>query len=302
MNSISRFLRNPVVRRTYLFLMMVLFAVLYVWQIGYSQDTTTTSAGQVAEGEHFVPFSLFSDPKYTPMEIIALLSVLGIAVAGLLYALLLVRQVYRADSGTPRMKEIAAAVREGANAYLGAQFRRIGPLIILITVLLFATYTGSVDAFRWGRAIAFLIGALFSWTVGFVGMRLATTGNLRVAAAAMQGYGKAMQLGYRTGTVTGMLTDGLGLLGGTMIFLVFGDKAYEALLGFGFGGTLLALFMRVGGGIYTKAADVGADLVGKIEKDLPEDDPRNAARLLTTWETTLAIAQAWRLISSKAMK
>ena len=279
MNSISRFLRNPVVRRTYLFLMMVLFAVLYVWQIGYSQDTTTTSAGQVAEGEHFVPFSLFSDPKYTPMEIIALLSVLGIAVAGLLYALLLVRQVYRADSGTPRMKEIAAAVREGANAYLGAQFRRIGPLIILITVLLFATYTGSVDAFRWGRAIAFLIGALFSWTVGFVGMRLATTGNLRVAAAAMQGYGKAMQLGYRTGTVTGMLTDGLGLLGGTMIFLVFGDKAYEALLGFGFGGTLLALFMRVGGGIYTKAADVGADLVGKIEKDLPEDDPRNAATI-----------------------
>ena len=91
-------------------------------------------------------------------------------------------------------------------------------------------------------------------------MRLATTGNLRVAAAAVNSYGEAMQLGYRTGTVTGMLTDGLGLLGGTVIFLIFGVQAYEALLGFGFGGTLLALFMRVGGGIYTKAADVGADL------------------------------------------
>ena len=110
-------------------------------------------------------------------------------------------------------------------------------------------------------------------------MRLATTGNLRVAAAARQSYGEAMQLGYRTGTITGMLTDGLGLLGGTCIFLIYGEQAYEALLGFGFGGTLLALFMRVGGGIYTKAADVGADLVGKVEAGIPEDDPRNAATI-----------------------
>ena len=110
-------------------------------------------------------------------------------------------------------------------------------------------------------------------------MRMATTGNLRVAAAARRSYGEAMQLGYRTGTITGMLTDGLGLLGGTLIFLIYGEQAYEALLGFGFGGTLLALFMRVGGGIYTKAADVGADLVGKIEKGIPEDDPRNAATI-----------------------
>src|SRR5439155_962379 len=110
-------------------------------------------------------------------------------------------------------------------------------------------------------------------------MRLATVGNLRVAAAARKSYGEAMQLGYRTGTITGMLTDGLGLLGGTMIFLIFGEQAYEALLGFGFGGTLIALFMRVGGGIFTKAADVGADLVGKIEAGIPEDDPRNAATI-----------------------
>ena len=133
--------------------------------------------------------------------------------------------------------------------------------------------------FAIGRAGAFLLGSLFSWTVGFVGMRLATTGNLRVATAAKRSYGEAMQLGYRTGTITGMLTDGLGLLGGTCIFLIYGEQAYEALLGFGFGGTLLALFMRVGGGIYTKAADVGADLVGKVEAGIPEDDPRNAATI-----------------------
>ena len=130
-----------------------------------------------------------------------------------------------------------------------------------------------------GRGIAFFMGAVFSATVGFVGMRLATVGNLRVAAAARDSFGKALQLGYRTGTITGMLTDGLGLLGGSIIFLIYGEHAYEALLGFGFGGTLLALFMRVGGGIYTKAADVGADLVGKIEADIPEDDPRNAATI-----------------------
>ena len=176
-----------------------------------------------------------------------------------------------------------AAVREGANAYLAAQFRKIGPLIILITIALFFTkYSSSRPQdtlFAFGRAGAFLVGSLFSWTVGFVGMRLATTGNLRVAAAAQRSYGEAMQLGYRTGTITGMLTDGLGLLGGTCIFLIYGEQAYEALLGFGFGGTLLALFMRVGGGIYTKAADVGADLVGKVEAGIPEDDPRNAATI-----------------------
>ena len=177
------------------------------------------------------------------------------------------------------MQEIAAAVREGANAYLAAQFRKIGPLIIVITVVLYFTKHGRRRQFAFGRAGAFLVGSLFSWTVGFVGMRLATTGNLRVAAAAKRSYGEAMQLGYRTGTITGMLTDGLGLLGGTCIFLIYGEQAYEALLGFGFGGTLLALFMRVGGGIYTKAADVGADLVGKVEEGIPEDDPRNAATI-----------------------
>jgi len=255
--------------------MMVLFAGAYLWRSVFAQ----VPASAPGEIKRFVPFSLFTDLKYTTIEVVCLMAVLAIAVAGLLYATLLVKQVMRADRGTKKMQEIAAAVREGANAYLAAQFRRIGPLIVVITILLFLTYTGAENAFRWGRASAFLVGALFSWMVGFVGMRLATAGNLRVASAATRSYGEAMQLGYRTGTITGMLTDGLGLLGGTIIFLIFGDQAYEALLGFGFGGTLLALFMRVGGGIYTKAADVGADLVGKIEQDVPEDDPRNAATI-----------------------
>ena len=173
-------------------------------------------------------------------------------------------------------------MREGANAYLYRQFRVVGILIAIITVLLFfmAKGAGAPEAIAWGRALSFLVGSVFSATVGFVGMRLATQGNLRVAAAAAnQGFGGALLVVYRTGTITGMLTDGLCLLGGSIIFLIYGEHAYEALLGFGFGGTLLALFMRVGGGIFTKAADVGADLVGKLEKGIPEDDPRNAATI-----------------------
>jgi K(+)-stimulated pyrophosphate-energized sodium pump len=204
-----------------------------------------------------------------------------IALGGLAYAAMLVREVYGADEGTPRMQEIARAVREGANAYLTRQFKVVGFLIVLITVVLYfaAKAAHAVEPIAVGRAAAFFVGSFFSATVGFVGMRLATVGNLRVAAAARDSFGKALQLGYRTGTITGMLTDGLGLLGGSIIFLIYGEHAYEALLGFGFGGTLLALFMRVGGGIYTKAADVGADLVGKIEAGIPEDDPRNAATI-----------------------
>jgi len=274
MKKLKQIFRSKTVRMGNLIFMMFLFAAGFLWLPG-----SQAASGVVEGARHFVPFSLFSDPKYTPLEIGALLTVLCIAIAGLLYALLLVKQVTSASSGTKKMQEIASAVREGANAYLSAQFKKIGPLIIIITILLFITYQGSEGAFRWGRSGAFLIGSIFSWLVGFCGMRLATIGNLKVATAAKRSYGEAMQLGYRTGTVTGMLTDGLGLLGGTLIFLLFGDMAYEALLGFGFGGTLLALFMRVGGGIYTKAADVGADLVGKIEKDIPEDDPRNAATI-----------------------
>ncbi len=223
-------------------------------------------------------FSFLSDPAFDIYEKVALLMILGVAIAGLLYALWLATQVIGADEGTPRMREIGAAIRQGANAYLRRQFRAILPLVFLLTAVIWAT-AGGTRAVAIGRAVAFFTGATFSWTVGFVGMSLAVRGNLRVAAAARTSYGAALLTGYRTGTITGMLTDGLGLLGGTVIFMTFGEHAYEVLLGFSFGGTLLALFMRVGGGIYTKAADVGADLVGKVEAGIPEDDPRNAATI-----------------------
>jgi K(+)-stimulated pyrophosphate-energized sodium pump len=243
-----------------------------------------------AEPESFRPFNFLSSDTYSTAERIALILNVVIALCGLGYAAMLVKEVYGADIGTSRMQEIAQAVREGANAYLRRQFTTVGFLIGIITIVLILTKwpwnMTSADAaysehmqVAVGRGVAFLIGSIFSATVGFVGMRLATAGNLRVAAAARDSFGKALQLGYRTGTITGMLTDGLGLLGGSLIFLYFGEHAYEALIGFGFGGTLLALFMRVGGGIYTKAADVGADLVGKIEAGIPEDDPRNAATI-----------------------
>ncbi len=238
-------------------------------------------AGAAVTKEVVELFKPLTSPEYSTAEKIALLANVAVALAGLAYALMLVGQVRGGPQGTKRMQDIARAIREGADAYLFRQFRVVGVLIVIITVLLWwaANSSGSPTAISVGRAIAFLIGSTFSATVGFVGMRLATVGNLRVAAAAQDSFGKALQYGYRTGTVTGMLTDGLGLLGGSIIFLIYGEHAYEALLGFGFGGTLLALFMRVGGGIYTKAADVGADLVGKVEKDIPEDDPRNAATI-----------------------
>lgn len=263
------------------FWMMVAF--MAVGLMGAANSGGESAAG----GQGWQPFGFMSEDTYSIWERLALIMNVLVAIGGLGYAVYLIKEVYRADTGTDRMKEIARAVREGAMAYLKRQFTTVAILIVIITaVLIWTKYPGADDPHRsqhlqiaWGRGIAFLIGSLFSATVGFVGMYLATDGNLRVAAAARTSFGKALQIGYRTGTITGMLTDGLGLLGGSLIFLYFGEKAYEALLGFGFGGTLLALFMRVGGGIYTKAADVGADLVGKIEANIPEDDPRNAATI-----------------------
>ncbi|MCX6564894.1 MAG: sodium-translocating pyrophosphatase [Candidatus Aminicenantes bacterium] len=231
----------------------------------------------------------------TVFETIALWVVLGIALTGLAYALFLRRSVLREDKGTPRMIEVWEAIKQGAGEYLTRQLKTILPLIALLTVALFfsvAVVPPSAEAVErfpglspdrvkiiigLGRAAAFILGAMFSLLVGQFGMRMAVQANVRVAAASRFSYDKAMRIAYRAGTITGMLTDGLGLLGGTVIFMIFQKAAPDALLGFGFGGTLLALFMRVGGGIFTKAADVGADLVGKVEAGIPEDDPRNAA-------------------------
>ena len=231
-------------------------------------------------------FQGFTDPAVTTFEKFALIIVVVVAILGLLYAVYLARQVSKQSEGTEKMKHLSGAIQAGGRAYLKRQFRTILALIFALAVFIFFTgwFAGGTSAYGnpvWliglGRAGGFLIGALFSGLVGYIGMNMALRANVRVAQAARTSFTQALSIGYRAGTITGMLTDGLGLLGGTIIFIIFFKDAPLVLLGFGFGGTLLALFMRVGGGIYTKAADVGADLVGKVEKGIPEDDPRNAA-------------------------
>jgi K(+)-stimulated pyrophosphate-energized sodium pump len=224
-------------------------------------------------------------------EQIAIVGVLVAAFISLVYAWFLRRGVLKKDKGTAKMQEVWNAIRIGADSYLGRQLRTILPLIAVLTFVMFFSvfvippteaavkeFGGSAQIWiSIGRAVAFIMGASFSLMVGQLGMRMAIQANVRVASASRRGFNEALSIAYYSGTFTGMLTDGLGLLGGTTIFIIYGPAAPDVLLGFGFGGTLLALFMRVGGGIYTKAADVGADLVGKVEKDIPEDDPRNAA-------------------------
>lgn len=212
-------------------------------------------------------------------ETAALWSVVATAIGALIYAALLARQILRWEVGAGRAYSVWEGIRKGANAYLKRQFKSI---ILVIAILAFALYFSSVvvggpPAISIGRACAFLMGVAFSGLVGYLGMNMAVRGNIRVVEASRKSFQDALKISYRTGTITGMLTDGLGLLGGTIIFMIYFKDAPEVLLGFGFGGTLIALFMRVGGGIYTKAADVGADLVGKVERGIPEDDPRNAA-------------------------
>ena len=224
-------------------------------------------------------------------EQISVILVLCVAVIALIYAWLLRGNVLKKDKGTAKMQEVWEAIRVGANSYLKRQMKSILPAIIVLTIaLFFSVYIvkPSDEAVREfgnnakiiiaiGRSVAFIVGASFSMLVGQLGMRMAVQANVRACAASKKGLNESLSIAYYGGTFTGMLTDGLGLLGGTTIFIIFGQASPDALLGFGLGGTLLALFMRVGGGIYTKAADVGADLVGKVEKDIPEDDPRNAA-------------------------
>lgn len=248
-------------------------------------------------------FNTFFD--LDPFEQLTLYLVLGVAILSFVYSWWLRKDVLSHDTGTKEMQEVWEAINEGSNAYLKRQLKTIIPIVIPLTIALFLSVIivsptqGAIDEFgatdapiivAIGRTVAFILGASFSTMVGQFGMRIAVQANLRVAATAAQStdpitgehidvdqrYNKALSVAYHAGTVTGMLTDGFGLLGGTAIFIVFGVAAPDALLGFGFGGTILALFMRVGGGIYTKAADIGADLVGKVEKDIPEDDPRNA--------------------------
>jgi K(+)-stimulated pyrophosphate-energized sodium pump len=202
-----------------------------------------------------------------------------IALAALVVGYILLREVLAAGQGTTKMQEIAKAVQEGASAYLNRQFRTLGIFAVIVFALLFALPADSVGE-RIGRSLFFLVGAVFSATIGYLGMWLSTRANLRVAAAAStEGRERAMRIGFRTGGVVGMMTVGLGLFGASIVVISFAGEAPKVLEGFGFGAALLAMFMRVGGGIFTKAADVGADLVGKVEQGIPEDDPRNAATI-----------------------
>ncbi len=229
------------------------------------------------------------------IEKVMVFIVLGTAGLALVYAWWLRNYIMAADKGNAEMQRHWGHIRDGANAYLRTQLKTVAVMIALLTVAMFLSvfvvsptpeanqyFDGDKDTARLviaiARALAFVMGSSFSAMVGFFGMNMAVQGNVRVAAAAERGgYQEALKIAYRSGTITGMLTDGLGLFGGTIIFIIFGKASPDVLLGFGFGGTLIALFMRVGGGIYTKAADVGADLVGKVEAGMEEDDPRNAA-------------------------
>ncbi|KQS99412.1 sodium-translocating pyrophosphatase [Cellulomonas sp. Leaf395] len=211
---------------------------------------------------------------------ITIVSVIAaVAVASLLIAVVLRRQVLAAGEGTESMREIARAVQEGAAAYLSRQFRTLALFAVVVCALLFLLPgDGGVKV---GRSVFFLIGAGFSAAIGYLGMWLATRANVRVAAAASEVGGRAegARIAFRTGGFVGMSVVGLGLLGAASVVLIYRAEAPAVLEGFGFGAALLAMFMRVGGGIFTKAADVGADLVGKVEKHIPEDDPRNAATI-----------------------
>ncbi|MCP2164637.1 sodium-translocating pyrophosphatase [Goodfellowiella coeruleoviolacea] len=203
-----------------------------------------------------------------------------VALAALVVGYVLLREVLAAGQGTSRMQDIAKAVQEGAAAYLNRQFKTLGVFVVVVFVLLFVLPADSLGQ-QIGRSLFFLVGAAFSASIGYLGMWLSTRANVRVAAAANQAGGreKAMRVAFRTGGVVGMITVGLGLFGAALVVLVYAGGAPKVLEGFGFGAALLAMFMRVGGGIFTKAADVGADLVGKVEQNIPEDDPRNAATI-----------------------
>ena len=237
-------------------------------------------------------FTLFAqeggriNATFRALENNALWVIFAISFVALLVAYALVKQVLSASEGSEKMRSIAQAIQEGAEAYLRRQFRTVGIFVGVIGVVLFfalPVHEGADKSdivIRLGRSLAFVLGAGFSALTGFAGMGLAVRANVRTANAAKEsGLKRALTIAFRAGGVAGMFTVGLGLLGACVILILFKQDAPGVLVGFGFGGALLAMFMRVGGGIFTKAADVGADLVGKIEQNIPEDDPRNAATI-----------------------
>ena len=221
----------------------------------------------------------------TGTNLYLVIAVAVIAIVALTMGVVFRRQVLAADPGSAKMQEIGNAVEEGAHAYLTRQFKTLSFFVLPVFFLLMILPADGADGGRdlsimFGRSGFFLVGALFSAAVGYFGMSLAVKANVRVASAANStGRDEGYRIAFRTGGTVGMMTVGLGLLGAASVVLLYKGEAPKVLEGFGFGAALLAMFMRVGGGIFTKAADVGADLVGKVEAGIPEDDPRNAATI-----------------------
>ncbi|HHU10789.1 MAG TPA: sodium-translocating pyrophosphatase [Intrasporangiaceae bacterium] len=220
-----------------------------------------------------------SDLQLSGLNYTLVIVVAVIAAIALVMGLVFRQQVLAKATGTDNMRQIAGAVEEGAEAYLARQFKTLGAFVVLVFFLLLVL-PADTSGVLWGRSIFFVVGAVFSGIIGYLGMKLAVKANVRVAAAAREGDEQlGMRIAFRTGGAVGMTTVGLGLLGAAVVVMIYEGDAPKVLEGFGFGAALLAMFMRVGGGIFTKAADVGADLVGKVEAGIPEDDPRNAATI-----------------------
>jgi len=236
----------------------------------------TASRSQAASGE---AIAIPNPPAYAYNILGAILAISLIAVG---YGLWLKMQVMSLSPGTADMQRVGEAIRSGAYAYLQKQVKTMAPLVVVLAILLFLLFksqSGYTVITATGVSGAFILGVILSYAAGYIGMGMAVHGNQRTANQALTSYKGALETAFRSGAVGGMMTVGLGLLGATAIFWIFKSDAMKVLVGFGFGGSLAALFMRVGGGIFTKAADVGADLVGKVENDIPEDDPRNAATI-----------------------
>ncbi|MEE8442853.1 MAG: sodium/proton-translocating pyrophosphatase, partial [Dehalococcoidia bacterium] len=221
------------------------------------------------------------DPISPHIEIIVIALVAGII--ALFFAAYLITRVMREDAGNEQMREIGKAIQEGAMAFLSREYRILAGFVLVITAIIavFIDYdilnkTG-IERTLPSTAIAYLAGALGSGLAGFIGMSVAVRANVRTTASAMHGLNSALRVAFNSGSVMGIVVVGIGIMGVATLYWIFKDASIVA--GFGFGASSIALFARVGGGIYTKAADVGADLVGKVEQGIPEDDPRNPATI-----------------------
>ena len=236
------------------------------------------------------------------MEIILLAVVAGIV--ALAFALYLAMNVTKQDPGSEEIQFIGRAIQEGAQAFLKREYTLLAVFVVIIAIILavFIDFdvtgrVGKISPFPAATAISYLVGAIGSALAGYIGMSIAVRANTRTAVKAMQGLNPALQVAFNSGAVMGISVVGIGLLGVSILYFIFRDISVVA--GFGFGASSIALFARVGGGIYTKAADVGADLVGKVEQGIPEDDPRNPRRSLTMSEITWVMSRAWAQTCSR---